>query len=157
MPRRIGYAPGVFDMFHIGHLNLLRRAASHCDHLVAGVLSDEMAMQAKGRVPVIPLGERIEIVRNMVFVDEVWPENVTSKVATWREVKFDLLFKGDDWRGTTKGDRLVADMGKVGVEVVFLPYTAHTSSTMLRGVLESRTLSKNALSNGTKTTVSPSE
>jgi glycerol-3-phosphate cytidylyltransferase len=133
---RIGYAPGVYDMFHIGHLNILRQAAARCDFLIAGVVSDEMAEKAKGRRPVIPLAERLEIVQSIDCVDRAWPEMVPDKLDTWREVGFDILFKGDDWRGTAKGQKLEADFASVGVEIVYFPYTLHTSSSLLRGVLE---------------------
>jgi glycerol-3-phosphate cytidylyltransferase len=131
----IGYAPGAYDLFHIGHLNILKHAKEHCDHLIAGVVSDEMLLQAKGRMPVIPLAERLEIVRSLRFVDDVHAEVVPDKIDTWRQVGFDVIFKGDDWRGTPKGDRLEADFAAVGVRVHYFPYTVHTSSTMLRRTL----------------------
>jgi glycerol-3-phosphate cytidylyltransferase len=131
----IGYAPGAYDLFHVGHLNLLRHAAEHCDHLIAGVVSDEMLLRAKGRLPVIPLAERLEIVRNIRHVDQVHAEVVPDKVDTWREVRFDVIFKGDDWRDTPKGLRLERDFANVGVRVHYFPYTVHTSSTVLRQAL----------------------
>ncbi|MDT0444228.1 adenylyltransferase/cytidyltransferase family protein [Streptomyces johnsoniae] len=136
MPQRVGYAPGVYDLFHVGHLNILRHARSRCDYLVAGVVSDEMALLAKGRAPVIPLVERLEIVRSIRYVDAAFVETVPDKVETWQQVRFDVLFKGDDWRGTAKGDRLERDFAAVGVDIVYFPYTVHTSSTQLRGVLD---------------------
>ncbi|SOC47145.1 glycerol-3-phosphate cytidylyltransferase [Blastococcus aggregatus] len=132
----IGYAPGAYDLFHIGHLNILRHAAQHCDRLIAGVVSDEMLLQAKGRLPVVPLAERMEIVSSLRFVDEVHAETVPDKIDTWREVRFDVIFKGDDWRGTPKGERLERDFAAVGVEVRYFPYTMHTSSTVLRRALD---------------------
>jgi len=133
----VGYAPGVYDLFHVGHLNILRHARSQCDRLIAGVVSDEMAELAKGRPPVVPLVERLEIVRSVRFVDEAVAETVPSKLDTWRQTPFDILFKGDDWRGTEKGDRLERDFATVGVEIVYFPYTVHTSSTLLRRALDS--------------------
>jgi glycerol-3-phosphate cytidylyltransferase len=135
MNRVIGYAPGAYDLFHIGHLNLLRHARAHCDHLIAGVVSDEMLQMTKGRAPVIPLAERMEIVRSLRIVDQVHAEVVPDKLDTWREVGFDVIFKGDDWRGTAKGDKLERDFAAVGVEVRYFPYTVHTSSTALRRAL----------------------
>jgi glycerol-3-phosphate cytidylyltransferase len=135
MKPRVGYAPGVYDLFHVGHLNLLSRASDLCDRLVAGVVSDELATRAKGRPPVIPLPERLEIVRSIRFVHEAIAEVLPEKLDTWRTVGFDVIFKGDDWKGTPKGRKLERDMASVGVEVVYLPYTVHTSSTMLRRVL----------------------
>jgi glycerol-3-phosphate cytidylyltransferase len=131
----IGYAPGAYDLFHIGHLNILKHAAEHCDHLIAGVVSDEMLLQAKGRLPVIPLAERMEIVRSLRFVDDVHAEVVPDKIDTWRQVRFDVIFKGDDWRGTAKGEKLERDFAAVGVEVRYFPYTMHTSSSILRKAL----------------------
>ncbi|MCZ2817759.1 adenylyltransferase/cytidyltransferase family protein [Modestobacter sp. VKM Ac-2984] len=131
----VGYAPGAYDLFHIGHLNVLKHAAEHCDRLVVGVVSDEMLLQAKGRLPVVPLAERMEIVRNLRFVDDVHAEVVPEKIDTWREVRFDVLFKGDDWRGTAKGQKLERDFAAVGVQVQYFPYTVHTSSTILRRAL----------------------
>ena len=131
----VGYAPGAYDLFHIGHLNILKHAAENCDRLIAGVVSDEMLVLAKGRPPVIPLAERLEIVRALRFVDDVHAEVLPDKIDTWREVGFDVIFKGDDWRGTPKGDQLERDFARVGVEVRYFPYTMHTSSTMLRKAL----------------------
>jgi glycerol-3-phosphate cytidylyltransferase len=136
MRQRVGYAPGVYDLFHVGHLNILRHARSQCDYLIAGVVSDEMAIRAKGRAPVIPLTERLEIVRSVRFVDAAFVETVPDKLETWKQVRFDVIFKGDDWRGTEKGARLERDFATVGVDVVYFPYTVHTSSTLLRSVLD---------------------
>ncbi|ATG56080.1 cytidyltransferase [Brachybacterium ginsengisoli] len=136
---RIGYAAGAFDLFHVGHLNLLRRAAQSCDLLIAGVVSDEMLREVKGIEPVIPTVERAEIVRSMRFVDHVHVETTPSKMDAWREVGFTHFFKGDDWRGTPKGLRLEEQFAEVGVEVEYLPYTMHTSSTALRRALAALT------------------
>jgi glycerol-3-phosphate cytidylyltransferase len=131
----VGYAPGAYDLFHVGHLNVLKHAAANCDRLVVGVVSDEMLLLTKGRLPVVPLAERLEIVRNLRFVDDVHAEVVPDKLDTWREVRFDVLFKGDDWRGTPKGIALERDFAAVGVEIRYFPYTMHTSSTALRRAL----------------------
>jgi glycerol-3-phosphate cytidylyltransferase len=136
MPKLVGYAPGAYDMFHVGHLNILRQAKEHCDHLIAGVVSDEMCELAKGKRPVVPLAERMEIVSHISFVDEVVAEVVPDKVETWRRVPFDVLFKGDDWRGTPKGLKLERDFAALGVEIVYFPYTIHTSSSLLRKALD---------------------
>jgi glycerol-3-phosphate cytidylyltransferase len=136
MPR-IGYAPGAFDLFHVGHLNLLKHAKSRCDFLIAGVVSDEVLRTQKGVTPVIPLAERLEIVRNIRCVDDAVAAVVPDKLDIWRELKFDVFFKGDDWRGTKKGGRLEREFAAVGVEVVYFPYTLSTSSTALRRALDS--------------------
>jgi glycerol-3-phosphate cytidylyltransferase len=133
---RIGYAPGVYDLFHIGHLNLLRNAADCCDVLVAGVVSDEQAERVKGSRPIVPLDERLEIVRAIRFVDSAVVEDVPHKMEMWDRVGFDVIVKGDDWKGTDRGHRLEADFAQVGVAVAYVPYTQRTSSTLLRQVLE---------------------
>jgi glycerol-3-phosphate cytidylyltransferase len=132
---RIGYAPGAYDLFHVGHLNILRHAKSRCDYLIAGVVSDEMCELAKGRPPVIPLAERLEIVSHISYVDQAFAEVVPDKLDTWKTLGFNVLFKGDDWRGTPKGEKLERDFADVGVEIVYFPYTMHTSSSLLRRVL----------------------
>ncbi|WP_223692412.1 adenylyltransferase/cytidyltransferase family protein [Leifsonia poae] len=139
MTRRVGYAAGAFDLFHIGHLNILKHAKSECDYLIAGVVSDEMLHLTKGIDPVIPLAERLEIVGSIGFVDEAVAETVPDKLDTWRELRFDVFFKGDDWRGTEKGLRLEREFAAVGVEVVYFPYTMSTSSTVLRRALDALT------------------
>ena len=133
---RVGYSAGAFDLFHIGHLNLLRHAKAHCDYLIAGVVSDEMLRQNKGIDPVIPLAERLEIVSHIDVVDEAVAEVVPDKLQTWRDVGFDVFFKGDDWRGTREGLRLEREFAAVGVEVIYFPYTLSTSSTQLRRALD---------------------
>ncbi|GAA2091320.1 adenylyltransferase/cytidyltransferase family protein [Pseudolysinimonas kribbensis] len=132
---RIGYAAGAFDLFHIGHLNILRHARSACDRLIAGVVSDEMLERTKGVTPIVPLAERLEIVRGIRYVDDAVVESVPEKMDVWRELRFDVFFKGDDWRGTEKGLRLERQFAEVGVEVVYFPYTVSTSSTALRRAL----------------------
>src|SRR3954447_7290022 len=136
MTLRIGYAAGAFDLFHVGHLNILRHAKENCDVLVAGVVSDEMLRQVKGVDPIVPTAERVEIVRSLSCVDRVHVETTPDKLDAWREVGFTHFFKGDDWRGTEKGARLERDFAEVGVEVVYFPYTVHTSSTALRRALD---------------------
>jgi glycerol-3-phosphate cytidylyltransferase len=131
-----GYVPGVFDLFHVGHLNILRSAREHCDWLIAGVVTDEIAYRVKGRLPVIPLAERVSILEHIRLVDEVIVEHHPTKLDVWNEHPFDVIFKGDDWRGTAKGQRLERDFSAVGVHVHYFPYTMHTSSTLLRAALE---------------------
>ena len=131
----VGYVPGAWDMFHVGHLNILLRARERCDRLVVGVVSDEALFEAKGKHPVVPLEERMEVVRHLAMVDQVVVDFSSDKLQVWESVRFDLLFKGDDWRGTDKGNKLEADMATVGVQVVYFPYTVHTSSTLLRSQL----------------------
>ena len=132
---RIGYAPGAFDLFHIGHLNLLRRAKEQCDFLIAGVVADKVLIQHKKVTPVIPLSERLEIVRNVRFVDMAHAAMTNDKTEIWKELRFNVLFKGNDWQGTEKGNRLERDFAALGVDVVYFPYTQATSSSALRRTL----------------------
>lgn len=134
----IGYVPGAFDLFHIGHLNALRQARQWCDVLVAGVVSDEVCVATKGVQPTVPLSERLEIVEAIGIVDAVYAENTASKLDSWHDVGFRRIFKGDDWEGTAKGLRLEREMAAVGVEVTYFPYTLQTSSTALRKALAHR-------------------
>jgi glycerol-3-phosphate cytidylyltransferase len=128
----VGYCPGVFDMFHVGHLNILRNAKRGCDYLIAGVVTDGVVEQIKGQLPIVPFHERMEIVGSIRYVDKVVEDPTVEKFEMWEKLKFDVIFKGDDWRGTPKGDRLEASFGAVGVQVVYFPYTPDTSSTVLR-------------------------
>lgn len=133
---RIGYAPGAFDLFHVGHLNILRMAKARCDYLIAGVVSDELCLSTKGVEPVVPLQERLEIVGSLDCVDRAVAETEPDRIDTWKQVGFDIFFKGDDWRGTPKGLELERRFAEVNVEVQYFPYTMHTSSTKLREALQ---------------------
>jgi glycerol-3-phosphate cytidylyltransferase len=128
----VGYVPGGFDMFHIGHLNILQASRQYCDRLIVGVATDEALVEMKGRLPVVPHRERMAIVASVGIVDDVVTDVSRDKRIAWQHHPFDVLFKGDDWKGTAKGERLEAEMAEVGVRVVYLPYTPSTSSTMLR-------------------------
>lgn len=128
----VGYAPGAFDLFHVGHLNLLRRARLECDYLIAGVVSDQVALEQKGRYPVVPEDERLEIVASLDVVDQAVLEVTTDKLATWERVRFDTIFKGSDWIGSQKWTALEREFAARGVRVVYLPYTEHVSTSILR-------------------------
>lgn len=132
---KIGFTYGVFDLFHIGHLNILRRAKSYCDELIVGVTTDELAQKVKHKKPVISFEERSDIVNNIKYVDKVIPISKIDKIGVWEELQFDIIFKGDDWKGTEKGKNLEKEFKKRGVKVCFLPYTKTTSSTLVRNVL----------------------
>lgn len=133
----IGYTTGVFDLFHIGHLNLLKNAKAMCDKLIVGVTSDEL-VSYKNKTAVIPFEERMEIVRNVVHVDAVVRQDSMDKMEMWTKLKFDLMFVGDDWHNTPKWDALEKDFNDVGVKIVFFPYTKGTSSTLINEILENR-------------------
>lgn len=134
--KKIGYTTGVFDLFHIGHLNVLKRAKLECDYLIVGVTSDELSLDKKQKKPVIPFIERMEIVESIKFVDEVIPQMNYDKKEAWNNLKFDMMFVGDDWKGTDKWIEIEKDFNKLGVEIIYFPYTSHTSSSILREVLE---------------------
>ncbi|MDO6619996.1 adenylyltransferase/cytidyltransferase family protein [Shewanella sp. 6_MG-2023] len=133
--KKIGYTTGVFDLFHIGHLNVLKRARLECDYLIVGVTSDELSMSAKNKKPVIPFQERMEIVEAIKFVDEVVPQVNYDKLEAWNNLRFDRMFVGDDWKGTDKWNQIENEFAEFGVEILYFPYTSHTSSTILREVL----------------------
>ena len=130
-----GYVPGGFDMLHVGHLNILTEAAKRCDHLIAGVATDESLERMKGRGPIVPLAERMAMVAALRMVDSVVPDYDQDKRLAWKRSPFDVLFKGTGWEVTDKGRRLEAEMAEVGASVIYLPYTPTTSSTMLRRTL----------------------
>ena len=131
----VGFAPGVFDVFHMGHLNILLRAKEHCDYLIVGVVTDERVEDVKGKTPMMPLDERLELMAALDLVDEVVVDDSFDKVEMWNKHHFDVIFKGDDWRGTPKGDQLEAGMASVGAKVVYFPYTQHVSGTRLRDLI----------------------
>lgn len=132
---RIGYTTGVFDLFHIGHLNILKNAKKYCDRLVVGVSTDELVLQYKKKKPIIPFEERIEIVRAIRYVDEVVAQVDMDKKKAWESVHYDVLFHGDDWKGTDMYNKYLKDFEGLGVDIVFLPHTEGTSSTLLTDVL----------------------
>lgn len=131
----IGYTTGVFDMFHIGHLNILRNAKNMCDFLIVGVSTDELVQQYKGRTPIIRFNERLEIVKAIRYVDQAVPQLTMDKMDAWHQLRFDALFHGSDWKGSDMYNKIVDDFEKVGVDVVFLPHTSGVSSTLLSDVL----------------------
>lgn len=126
-----GYTTGVFDLFHIGHLNILRRAKEQCDYLVVGVSTDALVETYKHKKPVIPFEERVEIVKAIRYVDEVVPQTTMDKLQAWDNLHFDALFHGSDWQGSTMYDEVEEKLKSVGVDMVFLPHTTGTSSTMI--------------------------
>lgn len=128
----IGYTTGVFDLFHIGHLNILRRAKEQCDYLIVGVSTDELCESYKHKAPVIPYEERKAIVEAIRYVDEVVPQLDRNKYEAWEKYHFNRMFVGDDWKGTPFFNDLEKQFAEVGVEIVYFPYTKGSSSTSLR-------------------------
>lgn len=131
----IGYTTGVFDLFHIGHLIMLKNANSLCDKLIVGVTVDEL-VKYKGKESVIPFQERLEIVRSIKYVDAAIPQYDMDKMASWEKLKFDIMFVGDDWHNTDKWNKLDKNFEEVGVRIVYFPYTKGTSSTLINNTLE---------------------
>ncbi|MGC9375922.1 MAG: adenylyltransferase/cytidyltransferase family protein [Bacteroidales bacterium] len=129
---RIGYTMGVFDLFHIGHLNIIKNAKSLCDYLVVGVTTDERTKKIKGNLPIIPFEERLKIIESLKYVDRVVPKSSSDIKEDWNQIKFDLFVKGSDWEGTPKGKALEAELAKLGVKVEYFPYTKETSSSILK-------------------------
>ena len=127
----IGYTTGVFDMFHVGHLNLLARAREQCDRLIVGVSTDDVVLDYKGHAPIVPYMERVAIVKAIRYVDEVVPQTSMDKFAAWEKLRFNRLFHGNDWKGSAMYNEVEAKLKAVGVEVVYFPYTQGTSSTLL--------------------------
>lgn len=132
----IGYTTGVFDLFHVGHLRLLQRAKSSCDKLIVGVSTDEL-VRYKFKKAVIPFGERAEIIAGIKYVDTVVPQETMDKMDAWKRLKFDIMFVGDDWYKTEKWKKIEQELTKVGVRIIYFPYTKGTSSTMINSVLKS--------------------
>lgn len=134
----IGYTTGVYDMFHTGHLNLLRRARTECDRLVVGVTTDDLVRERKNKSPIVPFKERVQIVEAIRYVDEVVSQESMDKWVMWESVGFHKMFVGDDWQGAPQWVEWERRFADVNVEIVYFPYTEGTSSTKLNLVLDER-------------------
>lgn len=135
---KIGYTTGTFDLFHIGHLNILRRSKELCDYLVVGVSTDECVESYKHKKPVIPFEQRMAIVESIKYVDKVIPQTNMNKFEAWQEIKYDIMFHGDDWKGTDMYNEYERKLKEVGVEFVYLPHTDGISSTILKEKTENK-------------------
>ena len=133
---KIGYTTGVFDLFHIGHLNILRNAKLECDYLIVGITTDELSLKEKGRTPIIPFSERMTIVESIKYVDSVVPQVNYDKIEAWNNLKFNIMFVGDDWKGTKKWNMLDYKFKNLGVKISYFPYTQQTSSSKIRKILD---------------------
>ncbi len=131
----LGYTTGVFDLFHIGHLIMLKNAKSLCDKLIVGVTTDEL-VSYKNKKAVIPFEERLEIVRSIKYVDAAIPQYDMNKLDAWNKLKFDLMFVGDDWYNTEKWIEFEKQFNEVGVKIIYFPYTKGTSSTLINNTLK---------------------
>ena len=128
----IGYTTGVYDMFHIGHLNILRRAKEQCDYLIVGVSTDELVQHDKNKFPIIPFKDRCAIVEAIKYVDKVVPQPDKNKFGAWELYHFHKMFVGSDWKGTPQWEAFEKQFSPVGVEIVYLDHTDGISSTILR-------------------------
>lgn len=133
---KVGYTTGVFDLFHIGHLNILRKAKEQCEYLIVGISTDELVEDYKHKTPVIPFAERMEIVKAIKYVDKVVPQISMDKMLAWDEHHFDAMFHGDDWKNSTIYNIYEKQFADVGVSLVFLPHTEGTSSTEIARKLQ---------------------
>ncbi|MCW5726924.1 adenylyltransferase/cytidyltransferase family protein [Parvibaculum sp.] len=131
----IGYTTGVFDLFHIGHVNVLRNARSLCDKLIVGVSVDAL-VSYKNKVAVIPFEERIEIVRACRYVDLAVPQDSMDKMDAYNRYKFNVMFVGDDWYQSNQWESLEDQFKSRDVRIVYFPYTQTTSSTLINETLE---------------------
>jgi glycerol-3-phosphate cytidylyltransferase len=131
----IGYTTGVFDMFHIGHLNILKRAKEQCDYLIVGVSTDELVKHDKNKTPIIQFDDRCRIVEAIKYVDKVVSQPNKDKLAAWEKFHFDKMFVGSDWQGTPQWEKFEEQFAPLGVEIVYIPHTDGISSSILRGKL----------------------
>lgn len=135
----IGYTTGVYDMFHIGHLNILRRAKEQCDYLIVGVSTDELVVRDKNKPPIIPFEDRCEIVEAIKYVDQVVPQPDKNKFRAWEKYHFHKMFVGSDWKGTSQWAKFEEEFAPIGVEIVYLNHTDGISSSILRDRLNEET------------------
>lgn len=129
---KIGYTTGVYDMFHIGHLNILKRAKEQCDYLIVGVTTDELCFKNKNKLPIINQDERLEIVNAIRYVDRVVFQSDMDKLSAVKKYNVDIVFVGSDWKGTPSWIQYEKDFADVGCSVVYLDHTDGISSTILR-------------------------
>ncbi|MBQ1774437.1 MAG: adenylyltransferase/cytidyltransferase family protein [Prevotella sp.] len=130
----VGYTTGVYDLFHIGHLNLLKNAKGMCDKLIVGVTVDELVAY-KGKQAMIPFEDRIEIVRSIKYVDAAVPQYDMDKLTACKKLGADILFVGDDWYGTEKWQKYEEEFAREGIKIVYFPYTKGISSTQITKAL----------------------
>lgn len=129
---KTGYTTGVYDMFHIGHLNILKRAKEQCEHLIVGVTTDALCRERKNKLPIICQEDRLQIVKAIRYVDEaVFQENM-DKVEAVKKYNVDVVFVGSDWKGTPSWNEYEKEFKKLGCDVVYLEHTDGISSTILK-------------------------
>ena len=130
-PYNVGYTTGVFDLFHVGHLNVLRQAKAQCEYLIVGISTDELVEEYKHKTPIIPFDQRMAIVGAIRYVDQVVPQTSMDKARAWENLHFNVMFHGDDWKGSEMYDKEVEKLRSVGVDTVFLKHTDGISSTQI--------------------------
>ncbi len=130
----IGYTAGVFDLFHVGHLNLLKNAKGMCDKLVVGVTTDDL-VSYKGKRAMIPFEDRLEIVRSIRFVDAAVPQSDMDKLTMCKKLGASYLFVGDDWYATEKWESYEREFREAGIKIIYFPYTKGVSSTLINKAL----------------------
>lgn len=135
MKKIIGYTTGVFDLFHIGHVEILRKSKSLCDKLIVGVTSDKL-VKYKYKKAIIPYKERVKVVSSCKYVDVAVPQISMNKILAYNKYKFDLMFVGDDWYNTKKWKDIEEKFKKLNVKIIYFPYTKNTSSTKINNTLE---------------------
>lgn len=129
---KIGYTTGTFDLFHVGHLNILEKSKEMCEHLIVGVSTDEVVYGYKHKHPVIPFDDRMKIVKAIRYVDEVVPQTSMDKFQAWEKLRFDVMFHGDDWKGSALYNEYEKKLKDVGVDIVFIPHTEGVSSSIIK-------------------------
>jgi len=129
---RVGYTAGVFDLFHVGHLNVIKQAKRRCDYLIVAVSTDELVQKYKNKTPIIKYADRAAIVAAIKYVNRVVPQESRDKIAAFDKYHFDAMFVGDDWKGSEIFGQADAHFRKYGSRVVYLKHTDGISSTMLR-------------------------
>ena len=135
---KTGYTQGVFDMFHVGHLNLLNESKKMCDKLIVGVNSDSLVKEYKNKSTVICESDRKTIVENIKAVDYAFIADTLDKIEIHKLIKFDVIFIGDDWKGNDRWVKTEKELREKNVDLIFIPYTKGVSSTMLRNENENR-------------------
>ena len=138
--RVVGYTAGAFDLFHIGHLNLLKKAKENCDYLIVGITTDELIEKTKGKRPFVPLSERIDIVSNCKFVDKVVVQDDLDKFEAWKNYQYNVLFSGDDWKNSPRWIEYEEKLNSVGARIEYFQYTKTTSSSKIQKIIENRSI-----------------
>lgn len=133
---RIGYTSGVFDLFHVGHLNILQQAKSMCETLVAGVTTDELCFSRKGKYPMIPLKDRMKIVEAIRYVDKVVAQEDMDKFEMVKKLGAEVVFVGSDWKGTDSWNRYEQELATINCKVVYIDYTEGVSSSILQNKMQ---------------------